>query len=153
MWVCRTMPTFEYRPEVGRFSSLLLRVVHCRMVDALRREGPYVQMGTDSGSDSGTAWDARVPDATGGGPCVSWERLWQKRLFGEALENVRSRIDAVTFRSFQLYVLDERPVSEVMETVGIRDKNAVYQHKNRVLRYLRDEIRSLEKELDLGIVL
>jgi DNA-directed RNA polymerase specialized sigma24 family protein len=53
-------------------------------------------------------------------------------------------MEPISFRSFEMYVMEELPANEVAATLGI-SVNAVYINKCRAIEHLRRTIRELEK--------
>ena len=143
--LAKVMPRFRYDREKGQFRSYLLKVVHDRIRDAFRRENwrRRCQLSPEPELIAGT-------EATHGKmPGREWGEMWDLNLLAYALDRVRARIEPLTYRSFEMYVMQENPVEAVQRKLGIRDRNLVYQHKNRVIRLLRREIASLEEDVGL----
>jgi len=80
-------------------------------------------------------------------PGKAWDKMWDQQLFRTALERVRERVEPVTYRSFEMYVLEERPTAEVQAALGIDDRNTVYQQRSRVIRLLEAEVHRLRLEV------
>ena len=139
----KILPRFSYDPAKGQFRSFLLRVVEGRIKDAFKREKWYCSLE----SDSRHPWARELPDPAVEEPGKAWDELWEQNLLLQALERVESRIEPLTYRSFQMYALKGMAVKQVQKELGITDRNAVYQHKNRVLSMLRDEVQVLCADL------
>ncbi|MFM7114327.1 MAG: sigma-70 family RNA polymerase sigma factor, partial [Planctomycetota bacterium] len=73
-----------------------------------------------------------------------WEQEYQQHLLREALRQVRFEVDPVTFQAFDLYALQEVPVSEVASFLGI-SRESVYQAKTRVTARLRAIVEEMDK--------
>lgn len=138
----RVLPTFRYDPDRGQFRSFLLRIVESRIHDAFRRSRRAAELfcGNDTARAAEHVRDSRVVH-----PLDMWEKRWRQSLLVEALERVKLRVHPLTYRSFVLSVLEERPVADVARELAIQT-NAVYQHRNRVLGLLRQEVEFLSKE-------
>lgn len=63
----------------------------------------------------------------------------RKRRLNHALEQVREQVEPGTWRAFELHVLEEKSVAEVVRTLDIPE-HTVYTSKSRVLRRLRNII-------------
>lgn len=133
---------FAYDPGRGMFRSFLLKIVHARIIDAFRRARRLTLMDGPTAARVADLPSERDPDALE----KQWDGAWYQQLMGEALGRVRGKIDARTFRSFEMYVLEERPVGEVATALGLTP-NAVYQQKNRVMRLLREHVAVLRREI------
>ena len=138
----RALPRFVYRQRGGSFRSFLLRIVHARIADAFRRERRQRRLFGD-GSDSDVV--ERAEDTSTVHPGDAWDRGWRKMLLVQAIERVRLRVEEKTFRSFEMFVLQGRPPAAVAEELGIK-RNAVYQHKARLVELLRREVEALTQE-------
>jgi RNA polymerase sigma factor (sigma-70 family) len=140
----RQMPTFTYDPRRGHFRSFVLKIVHRLAIKAWHRESRYVA--ADSGSQAD--WVANVADSQAAQPGPDWDALLHQRLLRDALERVRERVNPQVYRSFELTAIHGRPAAEVMAELGIPSANAVYQHRNRVMRYLEETVAELRQEMD-----
>ncbi len=141
----RILPTFEYRPEKGKFRNFLLTIVHRKVLAALRRAARAGEISLDETTDGdGVALRDRLPSE--GATTFETEDVhrWQQCLVERALRVIREDpgIDANTFGVFTAYVIDDRPCADVAEEFG-ENPNNVYQIKNRLLRRLRQEVQAL----------
>ena len=73
-----------------------------------------------------------------------WDAEWHSYLCTEAFKLLEKEMETVSFQSFKMYVMEERPPAEVAAKLGI-SVNAVYINKCRALEHLRRTIRELEK--------
>ena len=65
-----------------------------------------------------------------------------------ALSRVKERLEELTWQSFKEFVLEgNKSADQVATELGIKDRNVIYQHKNRVISLLKEEIRKLEEEV------
>ncbi|MCB9849142.1 MAG: sigma-70 family RNA polymerase sigma factor [Phycisphaerales bacterium] len=69
-------------------------------------------------------------------PPLSWEREWNRTHLLYCLNQIRGEVAPTTFRAFEMYVLEERPVQEVSKALGM-SANQIYVAKSRVLTRLR----------------
>ncbi len=139
----RIMPDFQYNPRVGRFHSFLFKVVDSRITDAYRRNRRINLAGSETEHRQliECLEDSRVEE-----PGRQWDQLWRQNLLLRALDNVREMVHPQTYRSFQMYVLEERPICVVAAELGL-NANAIYQHKNRVTKMLKKELELLLDEI------
>ena len=140
------LPSFAYDPAIGSFRSYLLRVVHSRIMDALRREQRFVPL-SPSGDSDGSASHPEPATTPFREWEEAWDRNWDRALIAQALERVRVRVTATTYESFRLYVVEGLPVALVCQQCGLTP-NAVYQHRNRLMTMLRRELAALRHELE-----
>jgi RNA polymerase sigma-70 factor (ECF subfamily) len=70
-------------------------------------------------------------------PGLSWEREWNRTHLLYCLNHIRQEVAPMTFRAFELYVLEERSVREVAELTGMT-ANQIYVAKSRVLGRLKE---------------
>lgn len=143
MQILKILPGFEYDRHKGEFRSFLLKVVHGRLKDAYKRERLYAR----SPSGSGTPWMHAVADPSPEVPCADWDALWDANLLRCALQRVEARVEPLTYRSFVMHELEGAPVQRIQQELGIPNRNAVYQHRNRLLRLLRQEVETLRVEV------
>jgi RNA polymerase sigma-70 factor (ECF subfamily) len=136
------LPTFEYDRAKGQFRSYLLTVVRNTVAAAVRREARYTHLHDEELND----WHGGLPveDSTEWGQ--EWDRLWRQNLLRTALAAVRCRVAPATYESFRLYVLEAVPAAAVAEQLGI-ERNAVFQHRARLLSMLEQEVARLQEEL------
>jgi RNA polymerase sigma-70 factor (ECF subfamily) len=139
----RQMPTFRYDPSRGKFRSYVLKIAHRRMLRTLARD----QREGVPASESQHARLVAKADSAAEAPWAEWDAAFDRRLLEAGLERVRARVSEQTFESFRLYVIEGHSVPTVMARTGVAEANTVHQHKNRVLRYLGDELRTLRREL------
>ena len=64
----------------------------------------------------------------------------------EAMDELRLRVDPLTFQAFELYGMQDRPASEVAETLEL-SRDQLYVAKSRCLKILR-EIVARENQFD-----
>jgi RNA polymerase sigma factor (sigma-70 family) len=74
-----------------------------------------------------------------------WEQEYRRRLFTLAAERARPQFEDKTWRAFWLTAVDGRTGEEAAQTLKM-SVGAVYVAKNRVLAWLRREVRELEEE-------
>lgn len=135
-----------YDPGRGRLCHWLKGIARHRVQSLLSRrrtrEGhrPNLEhlamMGNAPGSD-GTAQS--LDDA--------FDREWELERVAQALAELRQEIEIETYQAFDFYVMQELPVRDVAQIVGIR-ANGVYLAKSRCLKRLRQIVARLAREED-----
>ncbi len=145
----KVLPNFQYDRARGQFRSFLFRIVAARIMDAYRRNRRYC-LTVDAPRTAGDAGGAHRPVADPAhNPDTApdlWNRMWDYNLLVNALDKVRRRVNTRTFRSFEMYVLQEMSASEVADRLGIAP-NTVHQHRNRIIHMLRGELRKLKTQV------
>jgi len=141
--LARKLPEFEYDRDKGQFRSYLLTIVTNHIRTAFRRERRYVEL--DSGEEEGEAASARIPAPEQPPPGDNWDRQWDINLYRLALGAVRERVDATVFESFVRYGIRREPAAEVAADLDCTI-NAIYQHRNRLVRMLSSEVAQLRRE-------
>ena len=140
----RALPRFQYDPKKGKFRSFLLKIVHNNMVNAFRREQKYSTVEIEEGPLQRAAQEN--PITPHDDLEAAWDQEWEKHLLSLALERVRDRLNERTWRGFKMYVLENQSVEKVCKELGL-NANALYQHRNRVIRMLKEEVRMVRAEL------
>ena len=138
----RVLPDFHYSPEKGNFRSFLLKIVERRIQDAFRRDKHHRK----AFPATKTGFFNQLEDPNVDNSNQEWDKLWDYRLLKIALGTVKMKINSVTFQSFEMYVLKKKDAEEVARELKL-NKNTVFQHKNRVIKLLQQEINRLKKEL------
>jgi RNA polymerase sigma factor (sigma-70 family) len=79
-------------------------------------------------------------------PEQEWERQWELAHLAYCIENVRGEFAEHTFRAFELYVIYEKPVAEIVRMLGMT-ANQVYVAKSRVCCSIRERFHELMQAL------
>ena len=136
----KQMPAFEYDPERGQFRSFLCAVVAGRMKAAYKRETRYRRL------DPANPEHAELmQDEVSGKMTRDWDQLWARLFLTEALEQVKGRIEPLTFRSFWMYAVEDQKPEVVQQALGIKSRNTVYQQRNRVIALIRQELVDMDE--------
>jgi RNA polymerase sigma-70 factor (ECF subfamily) len=137
--VARSIRTFDYQPERGRFRDWLGAVVRSKLVrfhqKASRRE-------------AAAPADEAVPllDDLTAAADAEWAAQFNAHLVRVALERIRPAFDAHNWRAFELVWVENLPATEVAGTTGLT-ASAVYVAKSRILKRLREEILILAEDI------
>jgi len=68
-----------------------------------------------------------------------WEKNWDQAHVFHLATTLRTNFAKHTLQAFSLYVLEERPVQEIGQLLGMTP-NQIYVAKSRVTRYIRAEL-------------
>lgn len=131
----------RYDPQRGRLRSWLQGIVLNKIREARRRLAKQEVQVADP--TSSTAFMDRVPDNRKLNDI--FEEEWERGIMAECLREVHRHVDARTFRTFELYAVENWPAEKVADHLGI-SRNTVYVSKTRVLsrlRQLRQEIAEI----------
>ena len=127
--VSRQIERFERRRS---FRAWLRAMVHHKIADYLSRRRE------ESSADAALA-GLRDPSPA---PGELWEEHWNAGIARMLVRRLQTSFAAHTLQAFEMYVLDERPVEEISELLGMTP-NQVYVAKSRVARYLRENCGNL----------
>jgi RNA polymerase sigma factor (sigma-70 family) len=75
-------------------------------------------------------------ETPGDNPALLWERQWNRTHLLYCLNEVRNEVAPVTFEAFEMYVIQELPVSEIMNRLGMT-ANQVYVAKHRMMARIK----------------
>jgi RNA polymerase sigma-70 factor (ECF subfamily) len=75
-------------------------------------------------------------------PADQWEREWNSTMVDALLARLRTTFAEHTLRAFEMYVLEERPVGEIGQLLGMT-ANQIYVAKSRVSTYIRENCADL----------
>ena len=141
--VLRYLPEFQYERQRGKFRSYLFQIV----VSCIRRRCKS-RLETESLDQFGNTPQLDIPDPHPEALELEFERQRRTNLMEHAIKRVKGRIESLTWKSFECFILGNgKSAADVAAELGIDDRNIVYQHKNRVIRYLKEEIKRLEQEI------
>lgn len=128
----RVLPRFVYDRKRGKFRNFLLTITHRQTLAAMRRARRRREVSLPA---------AGIEVAADPVPA-----LWQEALFEQALRNLRTNpaIAPGTLAVFEAYAVEGRPAEEVAREFRLTE-NAVYLARNRLLRWLRQEVEQLRR--------
>jgi RNA polymerase sigma-70 factor (ECF subfamily) len=132
--VARSIRTFEYQPERGRFRDWLGAVTRSKVVRFHARRGKEEAAGEEQLEGVGPAADAE------------WAEQFNARVLQAALERVRPHFEPSTWEAFEQSWLHDQPAPAVAQALGL-EVVKVYWARSRVLKRLREEVRVLAEEL------
>lgn len=163
--VAQQMPTFRYDRARCSFKGWLLLLTRQRIAHQFRRrnkpggEANRVYAGAIRGdrvrgkagempalSSDGPATVDQLPDAGPTGFEGIWDKEWQSHVFAAALAGVKEQVSDRQFQIFDLSVLQEWPVREVVRALRVSVAQ-VYLARHRVGAVLKRELKKVEKGL------
>ena len=116
----------DFQKQVG-FRGWLRGMIDHKVSDQLRKQQHEVK---------GQTADFDREQTTEESPVLVWERQWNQTHLLYCLNEVRRDVAPMTYRAFDLYVLQEKPVKDICERLGMTP-NQVYVAKSRVLVRLK----------------
>ena len=143
--VAKSIHGFEHNGEPRAFRKWLGNLAFWRTHDLLRAERRFFSvhliLPTDladalllEGSDLGEADEAAITAEV------------RRELLTKALRRVRDRMEAKTYRAFELVALKGRKPREAAHETGMT-RSSVYVAKHRAIEQLKEEIARLQREL------
>lgn len=123
---------FEYDPGRGRFKGWLRTMVNNK-VRNLHRDRR--DRGVESDELDGLASKENAPDE-------EFDRLWKQEHLWHCLRQLRGEVEETTYRAFEAYVIEQRPVNEICTELGIKP-NLIYTIKWRMTERVADKMREL----------
>jgi len=142
--VARSIRSFEYSPERGRFRGWLGTVTHSK-IERFRRSRNRGE-GGPTGDPSARAADAPIEEAESGGADPEWIDEFNAKVLRAAMERIRPDFEPQTWRAFELTWIGNRSPQEAAREVGCR-VHAIYVAKSRVLQRLREEIAAIAEDV------
>ncbi len=137
--LARTMPTFRYDREKGRFRSYLTGLVHWRVMDRLRSGKRDAELKADFLEEvKSTAAD--VDDAFA-------EREWQEAAMEEALRRMRPDVSPEHYAAFIASAVEGQDTETVSKLYGISSDN-LYQIRKRLTAKLKEIAMVVLAEMD-----
>jgi RNA polymerase sigma factor (sigma-70 family) len=133
--VSRSIPSFQYQPEKGRFRDWLHAL-------ARRCLGRYWQRraGREPGGEVLANPDPAAPE-----DAADWNAQIQSRLLKVALERIRPNFEPLTWQAFELSWLSNVGAAEVSARLEV-SVEMVYVARSRVLKALRETILELAED-------
>jgi RNA polymerase sigma factor (sigma-70 family) len=145
--VARKMESFKYDPALGSFKGWLLNLTRWRIGDQFRKRGAEWKASAPSSDEtSRTSTVERIPDEASLKLDAIWEEEWQKNLWDAAIARVKLKVGARQYQMFDLYVLKDWPVADVVSTLGVTEFQ-VYKAKSRIARVIKREVKYLEAKM------
>lgn len=124
--------TFEYNKAKGRFKGWLKTLVANRVRNFFR----------DRHEKIADSMDFKALKAKDASPEDLFDKIWMDEHLRYALKLVRDEVEPQTFQAFQYYVIEERPVEEICQQLGI-NQNQVHKAKYRITKRLSEHMQML----------
>ena len=137
--LARTMPTFNYDREKGRFRSYLSGLVHWRVMDRLRSGKRDAELKAD--------FLEEVKSAAADGDDAFAEREWQAAAMEEALRRMRPDVSPEHYAAFIASAVEGQDTETVMRLYGLSRDN-LYQIRTRLTARLRETVATVLDEMD-----
>jgi RNA polymerase sigma-70 factor (ECF subfamily) len=134
--VARSIRTFQYDPERGRFRDWLYRITR-------RQLSRFFKGRASRAGEVGPAerWDVEDVD-----PDTTWNEQFNARVLEVALENTRLHFEPATWRAFEMTWIENRPPAEAAADLAMQ-VHTVYKAKSRVLKRLQGEVHNMVDDL------
>ena len=139
--VFKAIPDFEYNPARGRFRSFLKTILNARVYDAFRRKKLIYENEIISSDERLLEEDMNIADVDED----KIDFIWITSLIVHALKCARKKVSELTYRSFEMYAVHGYRADVVAKKFAVSE-NTVYQHKNRFLKIIAQEVSRLISE-------
>jgi RNA polymerase sigma-70 factor, ECF subfamily len=145
--VAKAMPDFRYDRGRGTFQQWLLRIVRRRIMDQLRRvyREPLRAAVQPEDLDEPGSGEEAVCDPVSEQIAEVWEQEWQRRVFDEAVLEVKASSHPRHFQVFEYCVIHEWPVKKTAQMLGLNSAQ-VYLAKHRVSQTVKHVARRIRDE-------
>ena len=128
----------RYDASQGHFRTYLGRIISNCAIDIIRRRTRH----TTGSTQILEAVKDDSPDVD------DFSGEWESFILQQALAEVRSRCDDLTYLAFEFHVRQNRPAKEVAKELGMSEEK-VYLSSSRIVQRLKKTIERLNEELDL----
>ncbi len=136
--LAKSIRSFEYQPERGRFRDWLGTVVRHRVLRFFKREANQARRADGEWLDD---LPATQQDS-------DWSDAFNAHILNAALEHVRPHFEETTWEAFRLAWLEQQPATTVAEKLEV-PVAGVYLAKSRVLKRLREEVMLIAEDWPL----
>ncbi len=137
--LARTMPTFRYDREKGRFRSYLAGLVSWRVMDRRRSVKRDAELKAD--------FMEEVRSAGADGDDAFAEREWQAAAMEEALRRMKPDVRPEHYAAFVASAVEGQDTETVSKLYGITSAN-LYQIRARLTEKLREMVAKVLAEMD-----
>jgi RNA polymerase sigma factor (sigma-70 family) len=132
--VADKIAAFEYDPQTGRFKSWLRTLVNNRVRSLMRKRAVATAHEKQPRNGNGNGAAPAADDA--------FERIWLEEHLWHCLRALRNEVDERTYRAYEAYVIEERPLDDVCAELGLKPNN-VYTIKWRLTQRVAGKMREL----------
>ena len=126
--------TYKHDESKGRFRSYFRKIVRYQAIKIFHKRSNALSIDADNNPVSLISEDEF--DAI-------WNDEWHQHILNQAMVELRSRVEAVTFSAFEWYAVHGKNVEEVAEFLNI-SVSSVYTAKSRCISTLKEIIKDLE---------
>lgn len=142
--VYKNIPGFEYDPKRCSFKTWLLRLVHWRIVDQIRKRLPGLE---HAQSMEGMDPIEGLPDKSDEQLEKIWQEEWESYLIDRGLATMKGRVNPKHFQVFHLVYVRQYTVAQVAKELGVT-RTWVYLVKHRLSKMFENEIQKLNQGPD-----
>ena len=123
---------FKHDPARGRFRHYLRKIIRYQALKIIAQRSGDVSFD-----------DAVAPDVPDDRWENAWDNEWKRHLFNMALTELKGRVQPETYSAFEMYALQNRPITEVAEFHDM-SPSSVYTAKSRCVKLLQEIVKELE---------
>ena len=141
----KSMPKFKYDPEAGSFKGWLVCITKRKIANQFKKRAPWESQ--PAGEEGTAPEDLPAPEED----LIDrlFEDEWKRGLVVAAMRRVKAKVKLRHFQIFDLYVVQQRSVSEVSTLLKVSAPE-VYLARHRIAKRLKKEVARLEKETEGG---
>jgi RNA polymerase sigma-70 factor (ECF subfamily) len=140
--VSRSIQTFEYRPEQGRFRDWLGTVTENKIRTFLTRRAGAGRAAGEAGAVN------QLTSVAAGEQDTQWAEEFSRHLLHLALTRIQPHFEEHIWRAFERVWRDDQPPAEVANELN-QTVDWVYMVKARVLKRLQEEVYELAEDMPL----
>ena len=138
--IARSVAEWLERSDRGRFRAWLLRIARNAAVNFLTRR-PQRSVGTGGDEAAQVLAEVPAPESQLSG---EFDLEYRREVFLWAAEQVREAVADTTWQAFCLTQMENLPIAEVAERLGISVGN-VYIGRSRVMTRLKELVKQFEE--------
>lgn len=144
--VARSMPSFNYDPNIGSFKAWLRKLTRWRVLDHVRkRKASPLPMGN---FEAELSMLNEIPDESDSTFDANWDDEWRKALVDAAVAKTKLKVEEKQFQIFDLCALQGWPVEKVASTLKI-SRGRIYIAKHRVGKIFEEQLKTIDLETEL----
>jgi RNA polymerase sigma-70 factor (ECF subfamily) len=128
---------FKYDREKGRFRDYMRTIIGRRAVDIIRRRNPAIAVGDGIVRITDKLVSPEQDDR--------WLAEWKTHVLNQALVELKSALEPITYQIFELYALKGWTPDRVQRFLKV-GKSSVYTAKSRAVDKLGEIVKKLEAE-------
>ena len=128
---------FQYDRDKGRFRDYMRKIIDRRAYDIMRRRDQAVRVGEDIDNIKDVLISPEQDD--------KWLAEWKDHILNQALVELKSALEPITYQIFELYALKGWEPSRVERFLRV-GKSSIYTAKSRAIDKLGEIVRKLESE-------